>query len=148
MTAVAARRPFALVAAQLLWLLAVLPFLGLAAVTDLGTREHRQRMAAELPRLVAGALENRWVGVLLWLAGITFVLAAVSVGPGRAWARTAAATCTGLYDAALVMLLLGDVPRPAGWSVGAAVVVMTLAAVVLSYQPPVERYLAGAPGPG
>lgn len=137
------RRPLALTGAQLLWFVAALPFLGLAAVTNLGTPERKLRVAAELPRLVAGVLDHRAAGVLLWLAAITFLLSAVLAGPGRRWARTAAVTFTGLYDAALVMLLLGDTPRLGGWAVGGAVLLASLTAVVLSYQPPVERYLAG-----
>jgi hypothetical protein len=145
--AVTDRRPLVLVGAQLLWFAAALPFLGLAVLTNLGTPERKQQVAAELPRLVVGALDHRAVGVLLWVAAVTFLLSAVFVGPGRRWARTAAVTFTGLYDAALVMLLLGDTPRPGGWLVGGAVVLASLAAVVLSYQPPVERYLVGPGDP-
>lgn len=141
------RRPPELTAAQCLWFVAALPFLGLAVLTTLGPPERRLQVSAELPRLVVGVLAHRSAGVLLGLAAITFLLAAAFTGPGRHWARTAAVTLTGLYDAVLVMLLLGDQPRLGGWSVGAVVVLASLAAVVLSYQPAVERYLAGRRDP-
>jgi hypothetical protein len=140
------RRPLALTAAQGLWFVAVLPFLGLAMVTTLGAPERKQQVAALLPRLVVTVLAYRASGVLLWFAAISFLLAAVFIGPGRQRARTAAVTLTGLYDAVLVMVLLGDQPRLIGWSGGAAVVLASLAAVVLSYQPEVERYLASRVG--
>ena len=145
---VAPRRPLGLTGAQILWFVAALPFLGLAAVTNLGTSEGKRRVATELPRLVGGVLEHRAAGVGLWLAAITFLLSAMFAGPGRRWARTAAVTFTGLYDAALVLLLLGDAPRLVGWSVGGAVVLASLAAVVLGYQPAVERYLVPRARPG
>jgi hypothetical protein len=53
-------------------------------------------------------------------------------------------TLTAVFDVALVMGLLADTPRT-GWLVfGAAVVLCSLAGVVLCYQPEVDRYLGEA----
>lgn len=125
-------------------LVSALPFvaLGVAAVA---LPVHRwARYTGPWPRMSDGMTGYPLLGLgLLLLAGVYLVLAVLAY-QRRGWARIAVVTLTAVFDVALVMVLLADTPR-AGWLVfGAAVVLCSLAGVVLCYQPEVDLYVGEA----
>jgi peptidoglycan/LPS O-acetylase OafA/YrhL len=84
--------------------------------------------------------------VLLGVVGSAYLALALLTWLGGRRPRTGVALLTGLLDAGLVMLLLAGSPHPARAFCGLAVVLGSLAGLVLAYQPGVERYLGPEEG--
>lgn len=137
-------RPVALRVGFPLLLVSALPFLALGIATAALPAQRWTRYTGRWPRLPYGMTGYPLLGLgLLVLAG-AYLLLAVLAYQRRGWARIAVVTLTAVFDVALVMALLADIPRT-GWLVfGAAVVLCSLAGVVLCYQPEVDRYLGEA----
>jgi hypothetical protein len=137
-------RPVALRLEFPLWLASALPFLALGvAATALPVRRWA-RYTCLWPRVPDGMSRYPLLGLGLLLLAGGYLVVAVLAYQRRGWARIAVVTLTAVFDMVLVMVLLADIPRT-GWLVfGAAVVLCSLAGVVLCYQPEVDRYFGQA----
>jgi len=127
-----------------LLLVSALPFLVLGVATVALPVHRWARYTGRWPRVPDGMTGYPLLGLgLLLLAGM-YLLLAVLAYQRRSWARIAVVTLTAVFDVVLAMVLLADTPRT-GWLVfGAAVVLCSLAGVVLCYQPEVDLYLGQA----
>ncbi len=144
-------RPLVLTAGGALLVASALPFLALAGSLLGGPSPRVAALLAGLPRPVLDALALRVAGapaaaVLLGMFGSAYLALAVFTWLGGRRPRTGIALLTGVLDVGLVMVLLAGPPHPGRVICGLAVVLGSLAGLVLAYQPDVERYLGPEDG--